>query len=311
MTYTWKGFDLNDALSGALVGIPTTAPASGQTVDENIDDISKVAGNLVKTSGHSGQKVVINGKTAYLDTEGKVVYSVPSNAFALNTQFYLASSTIVETVGSAFTRTSTQETGFSQQVEITSLEARDSFAIQILSAMLVHAGNPETFDDANILMYTRAAYRWAQGMLNSAANARHGESETQTPGGVAINSNDLQSNTEKLLYNIGEYMKNGMAVKNVTEAYNVPTIQGGITITASIFKQKFIRFEVSTMVYSDISVYLTLNTNDGARNVGHIIPKGSVVVLMPLDDAVTDITAINSKSIRGKGGNDPNTYTFA
>ena len=106
-------------------------------------------------------------------------------------------------------------------------------------------------------------------------------------------------------------MKNGMAVKNVTEAYNVPTIQGGITITASIFKQKFIRFEVSTMVYSDVSVYLTLTTNDGARNVGHIIPKGSVVVLMPLDDAVTDITAINSKSIRGKGGNDPNTYTFA
>lgn len=336
MTYTWKEFNINDALAGMLVGIPTTAPASGQTVNENIDDISKVAGNLVKAEKYKEYKVVINGKTAYINNDGTVYASTPSDAYAVGTQFYLASATIVETVGNAFTRTSTQETGYGQTVEITSLEARDSFAIQILSAMLVHAGNPETFDDANIMMYTRASYRWAQGMLNSAANARHGESETQTPGGVAINSNDLQSNVEKLLYNIGEYMKNGMAVKGSVElgaspvrtevsglesmnnAYTIPAIIDSqdnpitINIQATVFKQKYIRFEVLTyMAYSDISVYLTLTTNDGARNVGHIIPKGSVVVLMPLDDAVTDITAINSKSIRGKGGNDPNTYSIS
>ena len=301
MTYTWNDtFSLEDALSGVLVGFQKT----------NDWDLSETG--LLEFVG-SRYQVYINGYKLYVESTGKVVECKPANSNYLNHTLQMVTADMGDegAVGGAITRTWTEETGYSQEVTLTTIEPRDQFAVQVLNAMLIHTEHPEAFDDARCLMYSRAAYRWAQAMMIAAADSRHGESENVNPGGVAVNSNDLQSNTEKLLYNIGEYMKNGMAVKNVTEAYNVPTIQGGITITASIFKQRFIRFEVSTMVYSDVSVYLTLTTNDGARNVGHIIPKGSVVVLMPLDDAVTDITAINSKSIRGKGGNDPNTYTFA
>jgi hypothetical protein len=291
---------LEDALSGVLVGFQKT----------NDWDLSETG--LLEFVG-SRYQVYINGYRLYVENTGKVVECKPANSSYLNQTLKMVTADMGNegAVGGAITRSSgSSGAGHDDQAILTNIEPRDQFAVQVLNAMLIHTEHPEAFDDAKCLMYSRAAYRWAQAMMISAADSREGQSTTPSTG-VDVNSGDLQSNTEKLLYNIGEYMKNGMAVKNVTEAYNVPTIQGGITITASIFKQKFIRFEVSTMVYSDVSVYLTLTTNDGARNVGHIIPKGSVVVLMPLDDAVTDITAINSKSIRGKGGNDPNTYTFA
>ena len=301
MTYTWNStFSLEDALSGVLVGFQKT----------NDWDLSETG--LLESVG-SRYQVCINGYKLYVENTGKVVECKPANSNYLNQTLQMVTADMGDTgaVGGAITRSSgSSGAGHDDQAILTNIEPRDQFAVQVLNAMLIHAEHPEAFDDAKCLMYSRAAYRWAQAMMISAADSREGQSTTPSTG-IDVNSGDLQSNTEKLLYNIGEYMKNGMAVKNVTEAYNVPTIQGGITITASIFKQKFIRFEVSTMVYSDVSVYLTLTTNDGARNVGYIIPRGSVVVLMPLDESVTSITTIDSKSIRGKGGNDPNTYTFA
>ena len=336
MTYTWKEFNLSEAINGALVGIPTVEPQPGGTIDEDIPDISKVAGKLVKTDVNSKYKVVINGGTIYFNAEGWVISSTPTP----QQQMYIATAVISSTVGTVITRSDGGETGYDDQVTLSVMEPRDSFAIQILSAMLVHAGNPETFDDASIRMYSDAAYRWAQGMMDAAANTRHGQSITPSTN-ININTNDLQSNTEKLLYNMSKSLEQGIVVKgsnalgaepvhakitsmpditidgleNVTEAYTIPEI-GSITINASVFNQKFIRFEVQTyMTYSDVSVYLTLAVKEGAttttRNVGYIIPKGSVVTIMPLDDAVTEITSISTKSVRGKGGNDPNSYAFA
>ena len=327
MTYTWSTFNISDALNGALVGV------GGSTTP---DDISKVAGSLVRTDKVTGYKVVINGKTAYLDNTGKVVQSVPSGAFTVNQQMYIATATIQETVGTTITRSEGAEQDYDANVSLTSMEPRDTFAIQILSAMLVHAGNPETFDDATISMYSRAAYRWAYGMMEAAANTRHGQALTPSTN-ITVNTNDLQSNTEKLLYNMSKSLEQGIVVKGtnalgsepvhtkitsmpdvtidgVTDAYTIPDI-GSIAIAATIFQQKYIRFEVQTyMAYSDVSVYLTLAVKEGetttTRNVGYIIPKGSVVTIMPLDDAVTEITSISTKSVRGCGYNDPNTYAF-
>lgn len=301
MTYTWNStFSLEDALSGVLVGFQKT----------NDWDLSETG--LLEFVG-SRYQVYINGYKLYVENTGKVVECKPANSNYLNQTLKMVTADMGDegAVGGAITRSSgSSGAGHDDQAILTNIEPRDQFAVQVLNAMLIHTEHPEAFDDSKCLMYSRAAYRWAQAMMIAAADSREGQSTTPSTG-VDVNSGDLQSNIEKLLYNIGEYMKNGMAVKNVTEAYNVPTIQGGITITAGIFKQRFIRFEVSTMVYSDVSVYLTLTTNDGVRNVGYIIPRGSVVVLMPLDDAVTSITTIDSKAVRGKGGNDPNTYTFA
>lgn len=216
MTYTWKSFNLSDALNGALVGMPTGAPQPGGTSSEDITDISKVAGNLSKTDVNSRYKLVINGKTAVLDAEGTVVSSIPSGSYTQGTQMYIATAVITSTVGTTVTRSEGSETEYDDQVTLSVMEPRDEFAIRILSSMLVHAGKPETFDDANIRMFSNAAYRWAQGMMDAAANTRHGHSSGQSQDMITINSNDMQSNTEKLLYNIAVALdKTGIAVRNV------------------------------------------------------------------------------------------------
>lgn len=48
----------------------------------------------------------------------------------------------------------------------------------------------------------------------------------------------------------------------------------------------------------------------------HLNPRGyyEVVInghVLRVDEDVTSITSIDSKTVRGKGGNDPNTYVFA
>lgn len=40
---------------------------------------------------------------------------------------------------------------YNDEVNLTVMEPRDSFAIQILNAMLIHADHPETFNDAAML----------------------------------------------------------------------------------------------------------------------------------------------------------------
>ena len=229
MKYTWIDFDLAEAIRGALVGIPETEPQPGGTIDEDIKDISKVAGNLSQTDKNSRYKVVISGQTAYIDADGTVVSSTPSSAYIKGTQMYIATATIEPVVGSTITRSDGAEEEYDANVTLTNMEPRDTFAIQILSAMLVHSGKPETFDDANIKMYASAAYRWAQGMMDVAANTRHGQSESTSPSApINVKSEDLQSNTEKLLYNMAEYMKSGVTVKGTTSATPVQTNVTGV-----------------------------------------------------------------------------------
>ena len=87
------------------------------------------------------------------------------------------------------------------------MEPRDHFAIQVLSAMLVHADHPESFDDATCLSYSTAAYRWAQAMMQAAANSRLGQSTEEEPSEIDVNPDDLQNNTERLLYNMSLHLK--------------------------------------------------------------------------------------------------------
>ena len=169
MTYSWSPFDIESALNGTLVGV------GGSTTP---DDISKVAGKLSVTTTSNKYKVVIDGKTAIVDKEGNLLSCTPAGSFVASQKFKLATTTLTETVGNSITRSRGQVPGHTNTAVISQLEARDHFAVQILNAMLMNAGNPVEFDDANIALYTRSAYRWAEGMMQAAANAREGQSTT-------------------------------------------------------------------------------------------------------------------------------------
>lgn len=217
MTYTWTTFDLDSALSGTLVGFQQT----------DSYDLS-CTGNLVGPGPVYTVKFL--GYTLKVLSDGTVNKVTPANATWLNQTLKMVTADMGSTgaVGGNITRSSgASGEGHDNVAVLTNIEPRDQFAVQVLNAMLIHADHPESFDDAKCLMYSRAAYRWAQAMMIAAADSREGQSTTPSTA-VDVNSGDLQSNTEKLLYNIGEYLKNGVTVKGTTATGTVP-VQTKIT----------------------------------------------------------------------------------
>lgn len=316
MTYNWKTFSLQDAIAGAVVGFQQT---------ESYD--LSMTGKLIKdTKTIPYYKAIIAGITFIVDESGKVISSTPTTEY---TDEYLK--IVVATMGSdaAVGTTVTRSAGSSGEghtatAVLSTMEPRDHFAMNVLNAMLHHMEIPEAKDDATMLMFSRAAYKWAQAMMIAAADSREGTSST--PGTqTSVNANDLQSNTEKVLYNINDSLKSiktqldtslGDINDSVEAVCEVKEIEGNITIKASIYKTKFLRMEFnSDMAYSDVSVFFNLAVKEGdtatTRKVGFVIPRGTVTVVESLDTDVTEITAITSAVVRGQGHNDPNTYVIS
>jgi len=209
MTYNWTTFNLQDALSGTLVGFRQT----------NEYDLSKTGVfERYDAEGYPPYRVMMDGLTLRLNKEGVVLMSQPTSAYIGQTlQMVRAEMGQYGAVGRSLTRSSgSSGEGHNNVAVLANIEPRDQFAVQVLNAILIHTDHPESFDDAKCLMYSRAAYRWAQAMMIAAADSRDGESTTQSTA-VDVNSGDLQSNTEKLLYNIGQYLKEGVSIKGSTE----------------------------------------------------------------------------------------------
>lgn len=202
MTYNWTAFNLSQAISGTLIGFKNTDASKSY-------DLSKT-GTLYKESGE--YRVRINGYVLTIETKGeyigKVLYSNPNSDLVGQTiQMVTVSMGDEGAVGGTVRRAAGATEEHDANVTLTVMEPRDHFAIQVLSAMLVHADHPETFDDATCLSYSTAAYRWAQAMMQAAANSRYGQSTQEEPSEVDVNPADLQDNKEKLLYNMSLHLK--------------------------------------------------------------------------------------------------------
>ena len=94
---------------------------------------------------------------------------------------------------------------------------------------------PDQQDDGSILGYCRAAYRWAKGMMQAAADAREAEGEPDPSDDPApVDPTELQGNTEKILYNISQYIKgaveDGLPVVGVENGEPV-TVTGEVEVT--------------------------------------------------------------------------------
>jgi hypothetical protein len=57
-------------------------------------------------------------------------------------------------------------------VKVSSLTARDQFALRVLQSLIPRIDNPAAFSDAEIHRYCEASYKWADEMLLSAAYRR-------------------------------------------------------------------------------------------------------------------------------------------
>lgn len=103
--------------------------------------------------------------------------------------------------------------------------------------MITHLDHPESVNDSTILLFSRAAYRWAQGMMIVAADNRATVPVVEDTS-VEVDQQSLNSNTEKLLNNIVDALnkltaqiKSKVAVDGSVEVSGEVEVSGSINVT--------------------------------------------------------------------------------
>jgi len=234
MALNYNTFNLQIALAGTPVGIPNPAAAV------NTDEEAKFTGilNYIPSGGRTSYMTEINGSTIYVDNTGLVKSCSPDNTNFVpdSTQLYIVEDTLVQTIGSSENETDKTRQDYNTTVNLSTMQPRDYFANQVLGMLIQKMDKPEAVSDAKILFFCRAAYRWANGMMVAAANARYGEyNGGGSSGEIDIKPEELSDNTDKLLYNITQVLKKGVTVKGTTEQGTEP-IQTKVTEVTEVKK---------------------------------------------------------------------------
>ena len=228
----WITFNLADALSGMRVGIPNTTDYNDLTLTGAL----KPAG--VATNPNTGEReqryeAKLNIYSVTVDGTGTVKSIRPAltGVTVGTTKLKMIDVTLTNEIGTDIGRT--RSGGGS--VHISVLEPRDNFAIAALGMIMRTIPYPDQQDDGSILGYCRAAYRWAKGMMQAAADAREAEGEPDPSDDPApVDPTELQGNTEKILYNISQYIKgaveDGLPVVGVENGEPV-TVTGEVEVT--------------------------------------------------------------------------------
>lgn len=217
-SYVWSTFDLDSALAGTLVGIQQLNPS----------DLSKTGKLMRETSFKATPyKVIIDGYPIWVNENGLVKVCSANPDLVNNVYLKMVTATIATTQG---TRAITRSSGGTEDVvTVTTFEPRDQFAIQAMSALMAKLDHPENYDDAGILQVCQASYRWAKGMLQAAADARADDpTPSPVPSTVEVGETELNSVSEKLLYNMTQYMKtmveNGLPIVGSSDEGALPAI---------------------------------------------------------------------------------------
>lgn len=128
--------------------------------------------------------------------------------------------TVTKSASGEISSVTTEDLQNFNTVLVDTLTARDHFAIHALKGIMAHIDNPAGINQDAIINYCRIAYKWAEGMMLMAADARAGYEDNSE---VTVNPADLESNTDKLLYNVvanlndlGDKVKTGF--NNVEDA---------------------------------------------------------------------------------------------
>ena len=173
----------------------------------------------------------------------------------------------VETRSGSGSGTATGNSG--STVIVDSLNPRDQFAMQALRGMLGSIKDPSVLSSNEINFYCTMAYKWASGMMTSAADARATVNQSASAT-TKQNVGTLENNTEKLLNNLIVELEK----TNVTEQ------QGSSQVTSE-------RVSIPALI-SFLNSY-----------VAHTPGEGETKTTVGLDDL---IEAIKGISTGGGGG---------
>lgn len=275
---TKEGLDIApvDNSFPALTQGELTAAVSGKTV---IDNSNNIVLNFRKSGAGAPLPYMgeINGTIVYFDNKG-----VSRDG---TIKLSLASTNIDNkgTQGEGQTRTEDEA-----EFVMNSLNYKEQVALRVLAAIIKHESNPLGYDDSKIKLLVSQSFRIAVEFQNRAIMFRQ---EEEGGGGgdseVDINPESLNSNTEKILYNINESLKNGVVVKGETPAVG-KTLYPVMTKVTEVAEVKKV-----TEVTEVKKVTIDGTPNVSVSNTPHV-----VVDSMPSDLATTsDVSSAESTII--------------
>ena len=162
-------FDYSKAAGGALVGL---VAEDGTIID---------AGAFVQSDTLGTHSVTIKGQTLSFNADGKCTTAG---------EYYGMTLSIVEAELKPTQDNLATGAGGSSSVSIDALNPRDHFAITALQGIFQYLRSPHEMSDANMLYYSKIAYKWAQAMLVASADARKDAGES-TGGSGALDFDTL------------------------------------------------------------------------------------------------------------------------
>jgi hypothetical protein len=187
-----RAFNINQALNGASIGF-----ASGNIVVQYIIDFKrsneKVASREFVGIGQD------DSKEYYFDKYGIC------NDNLVEHKLYRIDDKISFTTGTVASR---GESEGAEMISIENMQPRELFAQTAMQSILAKIEEPILgIDDFKIAKICELSFKIAQKMLTTAAECRAETKESEKPEGIEIDINTITSVTDKLLYNISEYLK--------------------------------------------------------------------------------------------------------
>lgn len=320
----FSDFIVDDALAGRTLYVTKLEGSDYVVTNDIVTDFQKASASAVLP-----YQANVSGRITLFNTNGISRDSIYRLVIANNPINTEADQSKGDTIAVTRSVGDTEET---VHYTLTTLNYREQVAARMCQAFIGQMPSPLSYDDAKIKTMVAKAFLIAAEFMNQAATRRNTDSTSAGGDAVDVNANTLTSNTDKILYNINENLKNGIAVKGETVELGgvatpiriqnsdiklyVPTVDEDIAIKVSVFKGKTLLFRFTNeFAYTDISIYAELtvkeNTVNSIRKVGFILPKGTVTSIQYLDADVTEIVTIDNISVRGQGINDTNTYTIS
>lgn len=202
-----------------------------------------------------GWTTVINGVKHDFDLYG---YDINNNTIRL--YGVISNGDIDPTQATSSVRSASAEDE-SNTVSITYMTPKDYFACEALNSLIQRIDNPLAMSDGMIATLAAKSYKIAQAMAKEAYGSRQNDKKSTEESGtdyVNVNKTSLQTNTERILYNLNESIKTNIDVLKDTKNV-LDNINESVKANATVLKDTGIKFNGTPDVNVSNTPTVTVN----------------------------------------------------
>lgn len=200
-----------------------------------------------------GWTTVINGVKHNFDLYG---YDISDNTIRL---YGVISEGNIDPTKDTFDTRAPSAEDESNIVSITYMTPKDYFACEALNSLIQRIDNPLAMSDGVIATLAAKSYKIAQAMAKEAYGSRQNDKKSSEASGtdyVNVNKTSLQTNTERILYNLNESIKTNIDVLKDTKNV-LDNINESVKANTTVLKDTGIKFNGTP----DVNVSNTPNVN--------------------------------------------------